>query len=116
MEEIQNSILDDIKQLVGASSYDTYDKDLIIYINTVLSVLTQLGVGSKNGFSISDNTALWSDFIDDEEKFNMVKTYMSLRVRMLWDPPTNGTVSASIKDQLNELEWRLRVQGEMEET
>lgn len=116
MAEIQNSILDDIKQLVGAASYDTCDKDLIIYINTVLSVLTQLGIGPKNGFSISDNTTLWSDFIDDEEKFNMVKAYMSLRVRMLWDQPTNGTVSASIKDQLNELEWRLRVQGEMEES
>jgi hypothetical protein len=116
MAEIQNSILDDIKELVGAASYDTYDKVLILYINTVLSVLTQLGVGPKNGFSISDNTAVWSDFIDDEEKFNMVKSYMSLRVRMLWDSPSNGTVSASIKDQINELEWRLRVQGEMEET
>ena len=116
MAEIQNSILDDIKELVGAASYDTYDKTLILYINTVLSVLTQLGVGPKNGFSISDNTALWSDFIDDEEKFNMVKTYMSLRVRMLWDPPSNGTVADKIKDQLNEFEWRLRVQGEMEES
>lgn len=107
-----DSILTSIKKLLGPTEeQEHFDTDIIIHINTVFSVLNQLGVG-KDGFSISDKTAVWSDFIEDETRFNDVKTYVYLRVKMLFDPPQNGTVIASIEKTISELEWRLNVAAE----
>lgn len=110
-----DSILTSIKKLLGPTEeQEHFDTDIIIHINTVFRILNQLGVG-KDGFFISDKTAVWSDFIEDESKFNDVKTYVYLRVRMLFDPPQNGTVIASIEKMINELEWRLNVAAETPE-
>lgn len=110
---VNESILVSIKKLLGlGEDYEAYDTDIIIHINSVLGILTQLGVGPKSGFSISDESAVWSDFIGERSDLNTVKTYIALKVRLLFDPPTIGSVMEAAKETIKELEWRLNVQAE----
>jgi hypothetical protein len=86
-----DSILDSTKKILNlASDYTVFDQDIILHINSVFSTLNQLGVGPVAGFMIEDNTPVWSDFLEGDLRLNNVKTYMYLRVRMLFDPPTLG--------------------------
>ena len=103
------SILTSIKKMLGPTeTYDHFDVDIIIHINTVFMVLTQLGVGPSTGFSIKDKTAVWSDFIPENDlRFEAVKTYIYLKVRLVFDPPSSSAVIESINRTLTELEWRL---------
>lgn len=107
-----SSILKDVKKMIGPSEiYDQFDKDLIIHINSVFTILQQLGVGPKEGFSIEDDSSEWGDFIEDIESsniFQMVRSYMYLKVRMQFDPPT-GSVASAFEEQIKEYEWRLSV-------
>lgn len=103
------SILDSIKKLLGPSGIDHFDTDIIMHINTAFMVLNQLGVGPSEGFSIKDNTAKWSDFLSDETKLEAVKTYIYLKVRLVFDPPNSSSVIESINRQIAEYEWRLNV-------
>lgn len=106
-----DSILTSIKKLLGLDEdYEIFDMDIIMHINTVLSVLTQLGVGPSNGFSIIDKTATWTDFVNDLSKIEMVKSYIYMRVRLLFDPPQSSAVIEVMNRQISELEWRLNVQ------
>lgn len=109
---VTDSILNSTKKLLGLdASYDAFDADILIHINSVFSVLTQLGVGPAEGFSIADDTAVWSDFITDSDpRLNMVKSYMYAKVRSLFDPPSSGTVAQALNDSIKELEFRLNVQ------
>lgn len=108
---METSILNTIKKMLGiAPEYDHFDVDLIININTVFSILTQLGVGPKNGFSITGTVETWSDYISDMSKLEMVKTYIYLKVKSIFDPSQNSNVNASIEKQINELEFRLNVE------
>lgn len=107
-----DSILSSVKKLIGITEdYEQFDTDIIIHINSVFSILTQLGVGPKNGFFISDKSAIWSDYLSDSIKLEMVKTYIYLKVRLLFDPPQNSSVTASIEKTISELEWRLSISG-----
>lgn len=108
------SILTSIKKLLGiAEEYDHFDSDLIFHINSVFSTLTQLGVGPSEGFLISDKYDVWSDFIqEDNKKIEAVKSYMYLKVKMLFDPPLNSAVIESTKEIIKEMEWRLNVASE----
>lgn len=102
------SILVSIKKLLGIPVEDTcFDGDLIIHINSVFLILNQLGIG-ENPFSISDSSAVWSDFIDDG-KIELVKSYMFLKVKLLFDPPQNGSLIEAMNKQINEFEWRVNV-------
>lgn len=104
------SILDSIKKLLGISDeYTQFDSDIIMHINTVFMNLTQLGVGPETGFFIEDNSAIWSDFVDleNEIQLNAVKTYVYLKVKLLFDPPLSSSVVQSINNMILELEWRL---------
>lgn len=104
------SILTSVKKLLGITEECTdFDIDIIMHINTVFSVLCQLGVGPSDGFSIEDSSATWSEFIDDNSKIEMVKSYVYLKVRILFDPPTVGAVMDSVNRTISELEWRLNV-------
>lgn len=110
---MNESILNSIKKLLGISeSYQAFDTDIIIHINTVLNVLTQLGIGPKDGFTISDDKGKWTDFINDSKKYEMIKSYVYLKVRLMFDPPLNASVLESMKQTISELEWRLNVQYE----
>lgn len=110
---VDESILVSIKKLLGlGEDYEAYDTDIIMHINSVLGILTQLNVGPKGGFSISDDSTVWSDFIGERADLNAVKTYIALKVRLLFDPPTIGSVMEAAKETIKELEWRLNVQAE----
>ena len=109
------SVLTSIKKLLGITEADkSFDTDVIIHINSVFSDLAQLGVGPSEGFSIDDKYSNWSDFIsvEDTKLFNNVKTYMYLRVKLLFDPPTNSSVLIAMQKEADKLEWRLNVAAE----
>lgn len=109
------SILDSIKKLLGISDdYTQFDSDIIMHINTVFLNLTQLGVGPETGFYIEDNGAVWSEFIGDDVNLNAVKTYVYLKVKLLFDPPLSSAVIESTNRMISELEWRLNVAAETE--
>jgi len=108
------SILNSTKKILGvATDYTAFDLDIITHINTAFSTLTQLGVGPAAGFMIEDDTANWVDFIGaTDPQLNSVKSYLYLRVRMLFDPPATSYLINAYEDQLRELEWRLNVHRE----
>lgn len=104
------SILTSIKKLLGISEDEThFDTDVIIHINSVLMVLTQMGVGPSTGFTIVDKDDLWSDFIPDGQNLESVKSYVYMRVKLLFDPPLSSSVIESMNRMISELEWRLNV-------
>lgn len=108
MENIE-SILTSIKKLLNVDEKDVhFDPDIIMHINSVFSILTQMGVGPSDGFSILDEDAEWTNFlVGDPAKFSMVRSYMHLKVKLLFDPPTSSAAIAAIKEQISEFEWRL---------
>ena len=107
---MDDSILTSIKKLLGIpEDYDPFDKDVVMHINTVLFSLNQIGVGPPNGFVISDKTTTWSEYLTDPTNLEAVKSYIYLKVRLLFDPPTSSVITESINRQIAELEWRLRV-------
>ena len=109
------SILTSIKKLLGIpEDYEHYDADIIMHINSVFMILNQLGVGPSNGFSITDKTAVWSNFISDNNNLEAVKSYVYMKVRLLFDPPLSSAVMDCINKVINELEWRLNVAAESE--
>ena len=104
------SILTSVKKMLGiVEEYEHFDADLIMHINSVLSILTQLGVGPSEGFSIKDKTATWNDFLSDSKNLESVKSYVYLKVRLIFDPPLTSSVSEAINRMISELEWRLSV-------
>lgn len=107
------SILDSVKKVLNVASGDTsFDEDILMHINTVFSTLNQLGIGPDVGFMIEDNTAEWSDFLEGDLRLNNIKSYMYLRCRLLFDPPTIGYQMDSMKEQVSEFAWRINVQRE----
>lgn len=105
-----DSILTSIKKLLGITEeYENFDQDIIMHINSAFMILNQLGVGPKNGFSINDKSSTWDEFIPESSNLEAVKTYVHLKVKLMFDPPLSSTVIEAIKSQINELEWRLNV-------
>ena len=112
------SILTSIKKLLGiAEDYTHFDADIIMHINSVFMVLNQLGVGPSEGFYIEDKTAYWDDFVEDPAQLQAVKTYIYLKVKLVFDPASVGSSTlASYERQIQELEWRLNVSAESKNT
>ena len=108
------SILTSIKKLIGITEdYKYFDTDLIIHINSVFMILSQMGIGPDNGFSISDETTTWNDYLPEGNKnFEAVKTYMYLKTRIVFDPPQSSSTMEAMKQTISELEWRLNVEAE----
>ena len=105
-----DSILTSIKKLLGISEdYTQFDDDLIMHINSVFINLTQLGVGPESGFTIEDEYTEWSDFIKNDAQLQAVKSYMYLKVKLLFDPPLSSSVIESMNRMIAELEFRLNV-------
>lgn len=90
--------------------YEHFDQDIIIHINSVFMILRQLGVGPDNGFSITGKTETWTDFTSDIDKLESIKTYMYMRVRLIFDPPQSSFVMEAMNKQISEFEWRLNVE------
>lgn len=103
------SILTSIKKLLGISEeYEQFDQDLIMHINSVFLILNQLGVGPSEGFFIYDDTAIWDDFLEGAN-IELVKSYMYLKVKLLFDPPLSSAVIEANNRMISEFEWRLNV-------
>ena len=108
---MQESILTSIKKLLGITEdYTHFDADIIMHINTVFMILMQLGAGPAEGFRIFDASAVWGDFLTTPDQLEAVKSYVYLRVRMLFDPPTIGSVVQSTENLISELSFRLNVE------
>lgn len=104
------SILTSIKKMLGIQEdYEHFDAELIMHINSVLMTLTQIGVGPSGGFIIEDDTSLWTDLIKDPTKLGPAKSYVYLKVKLLFDPPASSTTMESFKQLASEFEWRLNV-------
>lgn len=114
------SILTSIKKLLGLTEEDTsFDQDVIMHINTVFMDLTQLKVGPSAGFMIEDKTSVWTDFVKSPNRLQAIKSYIYLRVRLLFDPPSSAAAIASMEKQVDKFEWLINVaaeSGESEDT
>lgn len=107
---MDNSILVSIKKLLGIDPLcDSFDADVIMHINSVLAILNQLGVGPPEGFFITSNAETWNDLLKGDSRIEFVKTYIYLKVRLVFDPPQSSSVSDSISRSISELEWRIQV-------
>ena len=110
-----DSILDSIKKLLGITEeYKHFDPDIIMHINSAFFTLNQLGVGPDEPFKIEDNSDTWDDFVSGQD-VEAIKSYIGLKVRTLFDPPTNSSLLSAMNEQLKEFEWRLNVQVDPEE-
>lgn len=107
---MSDSILLSTKKILGiAADYTVFDEDIILHINSVFSTLHQLGIGPVTGFVIFGEDETWDLFLENDPRYNAVKSYMYLRVRLLFDPPTTSYLINSMDQQRQELEWRLNV-------
>lgn len=111
------SILTSIKKLLGITEeYEHFDSDIIMHINSVFMILTQMGVGPSEGFVIEDETSKWFDYAHDTTPIESIKTYIYLRVRLLFDPPSSSAVIESMNRTISELEWRLTLSAEQQQS
>ena len=105
------SILVSIKKLLGLTdTYTPFDADIIMHINTVFMTLHQLGVGPSVGFKIEDDIAVWTDYLSDSILLEAAKSYVYMKVKLMFDPPSSSFVIESYKTLCSELEWRLTEQ------
>lgn len=106
-----DSILDTVKKMLGLDpSYDAFDTDVIVNVNSALMTLTQLGVGPDSGYAITGADETWTDFLGEERvDLEGIKQYVYFKTRLGFDPPANSSVMESMKNSCNELEWRLNV-------
>ncbi len=105
---MEQSILKSVKKILNIDPmYTVFDLDIITHINSTFSTLQQLGIGDPDGFMIEDDEALWVDFIGADPRLNQVKTYICLKTRILFDPPTTTYLIGALEKQIQELEWRL---------
>lgn len=113
---MSDSILTSTKKVLGIEeAYEVFDVDILMHINSVFSTLDQLGIGPDAGFVVTDKNATWSSFLENDSRLNSVKTYVFLRVRLLFDPPGTSYLIESLRRQAEELEWRLNVYRETQE-
>lgn len=103
-----DSILELVKKALGPDeSYDYFDPDIIMHINSTFSILQELGVGPEQPFEITGPDETWADFFQDTPPINLVKTYIYLKAKLYFDPPTSGVLHEALERQISEAEWRL---------
>ena len=107
---MEESILNSTKKILGLDqSYTAFDQDVLTHINASFSILDQLGVGPEGGFAIEDDVPVWDDYPAPPNQLHLVKTYVFLKVRILFDPPPTSYLIQAATDQIKEYEWRLNV-------
>ena len=107
---MMDSILTSVKKLLGVGEeYTHFDDDIIMHINSVIFILTQIGIGPEEGFSITSKDQTWNDFLQGRINIESVKSYVYLKVRLLFDPPSNSFLVEAIERQISEYEWRLNI-------
>lgn len=112
---MDNIILNDVKISCGIVPEHTgFDDLLILHTNTVFMILNQMGVGPAKGFRLVTGKETWDEYMDETcENYEAVKTYVGLKVRMIFDPPTSSTLMEALKDSIAECEWRLNFSAEL---
>lgn len=109
---MDEQILTSIKKLLGIYEENTdFDTDILIHINSVITILNQLGIGPDEGFTVDEDTT-WKDYLDDNKKINSVKSYIYLKVKSIFDPPMSSAIKEANKQMIDELEWRLNLYHE----
>jgi hypothetical protein len=109
------SILTSVKKALGLVEADTsFDVDILMHINSVLATLNQIGVGPENGYQIEDKVATWDELLSDDPRLNNVKSYLYLKVRLLFDPPATSFAIKAFEDQIKEFEYRIYTFEEVE--
>lgn len=110
---MSESILTSTKKVLGIPEAETaFDLDIIMHINSALMMLSQIGVGPEEGLAITDDTTLWDRITQSNNMLNTVKSYVYLRVRLLFDPPATSFVLKAFEEQMREMEWRLNLYRE----
>lgn len=108
-----DSILRQTKKVLGlGEDYTVFDSDVMMHINTAFTTLQQLGVGPPEGFMITDDATTWDNYTDLDTNLNSVKSYIFLRVKLLFDPPATSFAIEALRSQITEFEWRLNVHAE----
>lgn len=111
---MEDSILTSVKKMLGiAEDYTEFDLDIITHINSVFMILAQIGIGPADGFMIHDKTTAWRDYIPSGKNLESVRSYMALKVRLIFDPPLSSSVAEAMKQNITELEFRLNFQAEL---
>lgn len=106
---MEESILTSIKLMLGLTAdYTPFDQQILMCINTAMNAMTQVGIGPIEGFVIRDASTTWSEYLGDDVRMEAAKTALYIRTRLLFDPPANGTLEETLKEQLAEIEWRLK--------
>lgn len=112
-DPMKESILNSVKLSLGIPvEYEHFDQQIMLHLNTVMAILPQLGVGPEEGFFVQGDSTTWGDLIGDTElayKLLYVKSYVCLRVRLLFDPPSSSGAIDAMERQMRELEWRITV-------
>lgn len=118
MNDEVESILASVKSAFGIKDPEmtAFDTDLVIFINSAIATLTQLGVGPEKGFSITGPDETYTDFLGDQSSWGMVKAYIIQKVRLLWDPPQTSAHTQVLKESIQELEWRLNTLADLSES
>lgn len=114
---VESSILTSIKKMLNVAEADeSFDQDIIIHINSAFSTLNDLGVGPQAGFAIEDKEMVWDEFVpndaDNMVQHQRIKTYVYLKTRLIFDPPTLPPVASALQAQLDEVTWRILVKRE----
>lgn len=116
-EEVNKSILNSVKKVLGyPPEFTAFDTDITMHINSNLSTLNQLGVGPTEGFFVEDSSSLWEEFSENKLIVNSVKSYIYIKVRLIFDPPATSFVIAALEKEATQLEWRLNVAAESPRT
>lgn len=110
---MNENILGSIRHATGlGDEHVFFDPDLVMHINSVFDILHQLGIGPSGGFKLETGEELWSEFLGDSETLEMVKTYMYISVKLVFDPPQNSFLVKQLEDTKKEYEWRMNVGAE----
>ena len=110
---MDESILDSIKLILGVDTeYDAFDSEILMAINSSFMSLTQLGLGPAEGFKVPNKATTWADILGTRQDLESVRSYIGIKSRILFDPPTNSYIMQALNNAATELEWRIRTQLE----
>ena len=114
--KVEESILGTIKKMLGITyDYEQFDVDIIIHINSAFATLAQIGSELKEGYTIADKYNVWSEYTEDVKILDMIKTYIYLKTRLIFDPQASSMVAEAIKSTIKELEFRIQLQTDSKE-
>lgn len=108
---MEDSILNDVKKFLGLTpEYKAFDSEIIMYINSVILILAQIGVGPTSGFRVFDEHDSWEEYLSENNDPEAVKTYMGMKVKYMFDPPSGSAAMEALKSVCSELEWRINLE------